>query len=424
MALLVFSMALAGCGEGAQADDDDDDDDEQQQSSYEKLCEKVADCKTELTDVAAFVSECAADLKDGDGCIMNCINTETECERILLCIEGGGEVIAEYCDVTEDGDEELETDGDAELEPEIEVAEEVEESEIADGDSGEFDPEDPGITIEFIISYLETMGTAIDLAVGDIHKTLREDLEPEDEFDFPVDSCVLASEYGPIGPKTCVSDEECAEEQVCDPKDKVCTTPLDSLMDVGPIELDGLPGGTAEFLYNAGQSGAYTMDGQGDGQIEEVAFDTTYEVRGDGDLAQGLGAFSGSLTVPAKFVLTSPVITPDPQWQFSTIELNTAEDLVLQWQGGGDSSVVIMFSMTGANDTAYCKMSDDGEFTIENGFIQAVGFTVGADLFSWVNNVIEIKTEAYGEITGEGITVGSIYFLQSYAGVFAKVLAK
>ena len=96
----------------------------------------------------------------------------------------------------------------------------------------------------------------------------------------------------------------------------------------------------------------------------------------------------------------------------------------MQWEGGEDPSVVILISMFGANDKLYCKMADDGEFTIEKGFIQAVGFGVGDNLMTWINNGIEIKTEAYGEISGEGVTVGSIYFLQSYAGVFAKVLAK
>ncbi len=417
--LIIFSALSVACGESEQAEEDGD---QQQQSSYEKLCQKLADCKTDIVDTAAFVAECAADLEAGEGCVMNCINSESECVGILQCAERDSAVLAGYCGSQEDGDDEIEVETDEELEPEI--AEEDDDVEAAKEDSGEFDPENPGITIEFIISYLETMGQAINLAVGDIHTAVREDYNPKDEYDFPIDTCVLASTWGDIGPATCGSDADCADEQVCDPENKVCTTPLDSLMDVGPIEVDGFPGGTATFLYNAGQSGAYTMDGQGDGQVSEIGFDTTYEIRGEGDAAQGLGAFSGSLTVPAKFVLTSPAITPDPQWQFSTITLDTTQDLVLQWEGGDNPSTEIIVAMYGANDKLYCKMSDDGEFTIEKGFIQAVGFGVGDNLLTWMNNAIEIKTEMYGEISGEGVSVGSIYFLQSYAGVFAKVLAK
>ncbi len=419
--LVLLALFAFACGDDEQQADDNDDDGEQQ-SSYEKLCGKLLDCEESVENRADWMSDCTYYLENSELCVMRCFNENDDCDKLAMCREAGSQLLDEYCTTDEDGDLDMEMtekeDGDMEL-TELDFGKE-EEAEA----STEFDPEKPGLTVTFMVSFLEAMGQPINIATGTVYPTVREDLAEDDIRDIPIDTCRLNSYFEDLGPE-CESDADCAPEQYCDINDgNICRTQIEALLDVGSITVSGFPGGEKEFLHNAGQSGAYTEGGQGDGQIEEVGFNTTYVLSGAGDVAQGLGAISGSLEVPAQFQVLTPEIAPDPQMQFSVANINPQNDFQITWQGGNDPNSVITLTIAGLNDSVECRMQDDGEFTIGKTYIQAIGLDPGDNFLNWINNAMEIKTEVTSPIEGEGVEFGEMYFLQTNAGVFLKVVAE
>ena len=75
------------------------------------------------------------------------------------------------------------------------------------------------------------------------------------------------------------------------------------------FEMDGFVGGPLTFTFTPGQSGAY-MAPPGDGSISPdiLAYRTTYTFAGDGDLAMGLGPFSGEIFLPYFFISASTLL--------------------------------------------------------------------------------------------------------------------
>jgi len=297
--------------------------------------------------------------------------------------------------------------------------------EEMDANSSEvFDPQNPGLTVQLIISSLAMMGQTTNLANITVHPTAREDVVPGGKQEIPLDTCRLASS-GIVSGTKCQSYADCGPEQICDTdKGNVCRTPNAKLLNVGPISVSGFSAGKKEFLYNANQKGVYTENGAGDGRVAGVDFNTTYVISGKGDSSQGLGPFSGSLKVPSAFKVLTPAIVPDPKMHFPVVNIDPSQDLKITWDSSKDANVAITLIMSGPKDSVTCRMKNDGEFTLNKTNIQALGLSTGQTIMDLMKNKLEIKMDVKAPIEGDGITFGEMWFLQSYAGVLVKVTAK
>ncbi len=240
-------------------------------------------------------------------------------------------------------------------------------------DAAGFDPDNPGIRVSLSIGRTLMLGQAVAVAAGSFTKTGREDLFADATDDaIPFESCV---EQAQAHTPSCSVDTDCAPEQHCvlatnargeDIADSEhCETPK-TPFDVGPMTVTGFVSGPLTLSYNAEQNGGYTSEG-GDGTIDpgELNYDTTYNFSGDGDAAQGLGAFSGQIHLAPQLVLTQPDITnigAGPQG----IEVNDSQDLVLTWDGS-DPGAEVKISLSGAtlgseNHVIVCQTHDAGHF--------------------------------------------------------------
>ena len=172
------------------------------------------------------------------------------------------------------------------------------------------------------------------------------------------------------------------------------------------------------FAYNAGQSGAYTEGGQGDGQIDpaSIAFDTDYELDGTGDAAQGLGAYAARFHSPAQITLTSPPVTMDPQWQIPVISVNPAQDLTFTWDGSDNPDNTLTLSLSGGNGTLNCRLRDDGQHVVSSADLTALGFNAMLSMM----NAVTVQSDAFAPICGSGVTRGQITFQQMIM-LFAQV---
>jgi hypothetical protein len=323
-----------------------------------------------------------------------------------------------------DGDQE---DGDIDS-PDGDVEEELAEFDIEDkpedgdepidGDEPDvFNPDEPGISMTVFIGYIEMMGQGQEMAVGTVTPATREEFDGA-ESDIPdgpmIDNCTFSSGEGEEPVDECQTDADCAPEQKCladqDSGQKLCRTPIDAL-DVGPMMISGFEGGERTFASNPSQSGAYTENGQGDGSMEagSIAFDTTYTVTGEGDAAQGLGAFSGSILAPARITLTSPV-PEQTSMGTSAIPIDINQDLPIAWEGSGDPSNTFTVSISGSTGTVTCVLSDDGEYVIPKDLIAHAG--LNPDPMWSIMNMVLIQSDAYSDISGDGITRSEMTFQQ------------
>ena len=189
------------------------------------------------------------------------------------------------------------------------------------------------------------------------------------------------------------------------------------MLDVGSMFVAG-SGDPLELVFNPGQSGAYTTPGS-DGTVPAgtLVSGTTYTLSGDGDVDQGLGAFSGEIYLPPTFTLSSPPIKPDPMMPISIIEVDTSKDLVLTWEAAGstDSVGALNISLAGASLTGEggginCRASDDGAFTIPADRVAEA--KLGDTAFF---NMLTIEREGpQGTVTGDGLTVHEVGALQTF----------
>ena len=281
-----------------------------------------------------------------------------------------------------------------------------------------FDPEDPGVYMFLTLGGLEMMGQPIELAMGGFAPAAREDFDPADADTTPRDSCVVVSQETPVG--ECVTDEDCAPEQECvqdyddegnpEAGSEHCATPRD-LIDVGAMTLDGGSGSALTLSYNMGQSGAYTVAGT-DGTVNAgtIGYDVTYAISGAGDSAQGLGAFTGELYMPAKLTLTSPPLG-DVGMGMEGIAVTAGSDLTLAWTGSSDGVLKVDLagaSFTGETGAIHCVLDDDGEHTIPADMVTAASLGELAML-----NMLTLERATEGSVEADGLTITAVETTQT-----------
>lgn len=353
----------------------------------------------------------------------------------------------------EDGD--IDTDGALSDGDEGESATEGEEPVVADGDedttsdepigdcalpsSEPYCPpscyveENPGIGFDIMVSSMDMMGQKVGLGVGVITTATRESFHDTAEMGEGLmpDTCRIDTPPANAQPE-CASDADCAPEQSCLPEtnddgspienSERCVTEVEPL-DIGAYTLSGFASGTKTFRYNAGQQGAYTENGAGDGQIDPsaIGYDTEYTLTGEGSAEHNLGAFTGSLTAPPAFEFLSPEPVVDPQMGMPFIQVYPSEGLTFQWRGSDNPQNTLIlnvsasdpFSGEGASFT--CLLRDDGEF-----MITAEQFAeIGLDATKMSNFMIQ--QEVKGDICGEGVGFGKLIFQQMFT-VFVQVM--
>ncbi len=284
-----------------------------------------------------------------------------------------------------------------------------------DPDAG-FVEEDPGISLSFTVQNIDILGQPNAISYALVLPAAREDFSAGEGGgeDVPIDTCVPVESSQPT--PECATDDDCAPEQVCVPEydsdnqpiegSEHCVTPRDPL-DVGPLGVYGFDNEWTTFAYNPGESGAYTYPGAG-AQLADpsvIAYDTEYIVIGQGDEAQGLGACWGHFYMPAQLEITSPPFV-DTQTG-PAIEVDTTQDLTLEWSGSNPDGIVRIDLEGGAiadSGTPHvCVVEDDGEFTIPADVLQQLG--LGAIAFF---NMWTISRSGSGEICGDGVSVGWI----------------
>jgi hypothetical protein len=269
---------------------------------------------------------------------------------------------------------------------------------------------------------LTMMSQPMELAAAGFMPGAREDWEPDDpEPEIPLDTCVAADPPTPT--PHCTSKDQCAPEQDCLPDTdsngqpiagtEHCVTPRDAI-DVGPLTVTGFTTGPIELAYNAGQNGAYTPDGTGDGQIDPgtLAFDTTYTFEGAGSPPYELGPFSGEVAMPAALAITAPAMVELPGLPgMMGLSVNPNEDLLLQWTGGSAGGI-LQLNLSAAQGNGLpvnCRVSDDGEFTVPAAMVQA------AELgdFAFFNMMTIDRVSPPGTVSGQGLTPSDIAVVQT-----------
>jgi hypothetical protein len=287
-----------------------------------------------------------------------------------------------------------------------------------DADAG-FDEDDPGINLTVALGSIYMMNTPIELATGILWTTAREDFDGADAEEIPLDTCVVQTGETPV--PECTDNTDCAPEQQCLPENdeggnpipgtESCVTPRDP-QDLGPFTIDGFATGSIEMASNAGQSGAYTPDGAGDGTLATgtIAYDVTYTITGDGGGASGLGAYEGELYVAPKMEITSPPLVPMAMEGMYGIEASMSADLALEWTGTNPDGDITLTIAGGQSDgtSVVCRVADDGAFTIPADMMAQSG--LGAAAFF---NMLTIDRRGKGHAHGEGLTFAAIEALQT-----------
>ena len=256
------------------------------------------------------------------------------------------------------------------------------------------------------VSIIEMMGTQIGVAVGAFY--------PETNI-VPFDPSAGIKGFAPDTCRTpgaataeCKTDADCTHTgQICvAQKDsngqpiansEQCVNPTSAPVDIGPVTVEGFTDGAHDLKYNAGQNGAYTIDGQGDGSIQDtsiITVDSDYTLSGAGDPTQGLGAFSGTFHVPPAIDLLEPV--PQP-WQFGKdITLDVTADITFKWAGSSNGYVKI--TIQGDNSGIECLAKDDGEFTVPATAMTALKLSTNEFL-----NIVNFERTMYGTASGPGL---------------------
>ncbi len=319
----------------------------------------------------------------------------------------------------EEPDEPEETADTAEEVPDAEVPEEPTE------ENKEFDPENPGYTVEFNIIDTEMMGQGQSMAIGYFMKTAREDLESETAADVTLDTCVIG-ESSPRVP-SCTSNADCAPEQECVPEydsqsgqaienSEHCETPNRASLDVGPVEIEGFNGGPYTFAYEPGDQ-VYKLNGTGDGSIDRslIAYGVDYTIRGENMTPDDLNSLSATFRMPPALQLIEPAATEGGMFG-SAIAIDNTKPLKFVWEGNGGQGyidITITAAQSLANTVSVtCKVIDDGEFTVPEEFASQLVFGGGGDgmmdqMLQMMNMVI-FDRHAESPITGDGISVGRV----------------
>ena len=302
-------------------------------------------------------------------------------------------------------------------------AEEPADTGSEDNGPTEFDPENPGYTVEFNIVDIEMMGQGQSLAIGYFMKTAREDLEEGEVEDVTLDTCVMG-ESSPRVP-SCTSKADCAPEQECVPEyndgqpienSEHCETPNRASLDVGPVMISGFNGGPYQFAYEPGDQ-VYKLNGTGDGSIDRaiIAYSTEYEIAADDLLPDDLKSLSAKFTMPPALSLIEPPMVEGGMFG-AAVEVDNTKPLVFKWESNGGKGyidITIMAAQSLMNVVSVtCKVKDDGEFTVPAEFTSQLVFGGGGDgmmdQMLGMMNMITMDRHSEAPITGNGISSGRV----------------
>ena len=306
-------------------------------------------------------------------------------------------------------EDEMEIPDDKEIEETPDEEEEEEEKE--------FDPENPGYTVEFFFLDIAMMGEPTSMIIGYVMHTAREDLKEEEVpvITQPLNTCVIG-ESAPRVPE-CNSDADCAPEQRCLPQERDgqpienserCVTPDRDSLDVGPIIVSGFAAGPQTFLYEPGDQ-VYKLNGQGDGSVDPslVTYGVDYELFAENPTPADLDPFSGGFYLGGKLELTSHQVVQGDM--FPAIQLKLNEPMTFTWTPSGMEGTVEINISAMANFNAVsvsCLVEDNGEFTIPHEFASQLIF--GESMFDMMGNMLTITRNSDAYISGDSISSGKI----------------
>jgi len=417
--VLGLAGALAACGGSSSSGDGDADadadGDADTDADADADADTDADSDTDADDCGGACSPPDSYCDDG-ACVPGCVTPEGRCGFGETC-----DPVTGRCSGGGDADSDADTDTDADTDVDADADVDTDTDTDADGDTdtagypcpdpgATFNEADPGYSVFLMISAMEMMGQSIGLAAGGVTQAAREEFGGVAAPDaIPPDTCRVDTIVEPT--PECASAADCAPEQSCLPETDAegapiagterCVTEGLEALDVGPIRV-----GTMTMAYNPGQSGAYTMGGQGDGQVDpnSLPYGQLLQIRGDGDPAGlGLGPLGGNLYLPPRLELTSPEPVMS-QMRFPQIEgVDPAGDFAMTWSGSNPDGVLLINltggSMQGTSGSVTCAAVDDGEFTIPGDMVAAAGL----GQYSMFNQ-LTLTRRSVGEICGEGLT--------------------
>ena len=291
-----------------------------------------------------------------------------------------------------------------------------------------FNPENPGYFVEFMIIDINMANQPQTMAVGYFMKAAREDLNPHGGIDeSTLDTCTFGESIENV--PQCTSKADCAPEQDCVPEydsnsgqaianSEHCETPGRESLDVGPVMISGFNGGPYQFAYEPGDQ-AYKLNGTGDGSIsaDMIAYGVDYTISGENMLPDDLDSLSATFTMPPSFAISEPVPQPNEGGGFGDIiNVTPGEPLTVKWAGNNgfgyiDVNFVVMKSLM-EQVSITCRMIDDGEFTIPAEFTSAMQLseTDSSNPFGdmlGMMNMITVNRHVEAPITGDGITAGT-----------------
>ena len=297
-----------------------------------------------------------------------------------------------------------------------ETADEVDE-EVDDADeSKEFNPEDPGYTVDFFFVDMAMMGQPTAMIAGYVMKTAREDLDEEDVVDTALDTCVFGESI-PSVPE-CETNEDCAPEQVCvpdyddsgnpEPGTEHCETPDRESLDIGPIVISGFAAGPQTFLFEPNDA-VYKLNGEGDGSVDPalITYDVEYLLSAENPTPEDLDPFTGSYKMPIALQLTSHETVAGQMGD--AIVIDSAQPVKFQWTGNDGNGYVEINLTAAANVNSVvsvsCKVIDDGEFEIPQEFTSQMIFGTGQ--LAAMMNMLIMTRHAEGPMAGESISKGT-----------------
>jgi hypothetical protein len=295
-----------------------------------------------------------------------------------------------------------------------EPAEEEDEEEVPK----EFDPDNPGYTVDFVFLDMFMMGDPMNMIVGYVMKTAREDLKEEvSAVTQPLNTCVMG-ESAPRVPE-CTSHDDCAPEQECHPRtdnngapianSERCITPDRESLDVGPIVISGFAAGQQTFLYEPGDQ-VYKLNGQGDGSVDPslMTYSADYGLYAENPTPADLDTFSGEFYIGSKFELTSHQVVQGDM--FPTIHLDVTQPMTFTWTPSGMEGTVEI-SITAAETvnsvkTVSCLVEDNGSFTIPFEFASQLIF--GTGMMAQMANMLTMSRDNTSYISGDTVSAGKI----------------
>lgn len=290
-----------------------------------------------------------------------------------------------------------------------------------------FNPENPGYFVEFIIIDVNMAGQPQTMATGYFMKAAREDLEPRIFDESTLDTCTFGESVENV--PQCTSKADCAPEQECVPEydrdsgqaipnTEHCETPGRASLDVGPVMISGFNGGPYQFAYEPGDQ-AYKLNGTGDGSIpaDMIAYGVDYTITGENMIPEDLESFSATFTMPPSFAISEPAPQPNDAGGFGPIiNVTPGQPLTIKWAGNDghgyiDVNFMVMKSLM-EQVSITCRMVDDGEFTVPAEFTTQMQLSEGdssnpfGDMLSMMN-MITVNRHVESPIKGKGITAGT-----------------